>query len=228
MFAQQYEWVKGYINMEGDSIAAERMVRCCSDTDSEIRREFFDRLNDYNNASKNLPEEMITCVSSIKEFLDSSIYDEYNHEKSWLMENRISNYTEMISSAVDEDNIDSITEFFEKAIHKYYIEQLFRSQRISMQAIPYNRQKYELLLRKLKKSCIYSIRQKTEDDQRIVFCSSHDVESYQERKFHKLIICGAENIDYELLGSVIDNSENVIFMCESHKDKQCIKNDREC
>ena len=214
MFAQQYEWVKGYINMEGDSIAAERMVRCCSDTDSEIRREFFDRLNDYNNASKNLPEEMITCVSSIKEFLDSSIYDEYNHEKSWLMENRISNYTEMISSAVDEDNIDSITEFFERAIHKYYIEQLFRSQRISMQAIPYNRQKYELLLRKLKKSCIYSIRQKTEDDQRIVFCSSHDVESYQERKFHKLIICGAENIDYELLGSVIDNSENVIFMCE--------------
>ena len=73
---------------------------------------------------------------------------------------------------------------------------------------------------KLKKSYQYKIIHKTDNDKRIVFCPCRDAQNYHNRNFNKLIILGAEDVDYERLSTLITKSENVVLMCDKESSSK--------
>ena len=218
-FVRQYAWVKGYNKINCCSIAAEVIVNECSDN-AEIYDNFKTYLEKYDIANSTLPKEITDSIENINQLLSSDLCDKYENERSWFTENGISNYFSKICKMVEYEDIDKETEFFKNAIEKIYIEQVFKAYNMNLQAIPFEQEAYQLLFNKLKKSYQYKIIHKTDNDKRIVFCPCRDAQNYHNRNFNKLIILGAEDVDYERLSTLITKSENVVLMCDKESSSK--------
>ena len=191
-FVRQYAWVKGYNKINCCSIAAEVIVNECSDN-AEIYDNFKTYLEKYDIANSTLPKEITDSIENINQLLSSDLCDKYENERSWFTENGISNYFSKICKMVEYEDIDKETEFFKNAIEKIYIEQVFKAYNMNLQ---------------------------TDNDKRIVFCPCRDAQNYHNRNFNKLIILGAEDVDYERLSTLITESENVVLMCDKESSSK--------
>lgn len=128
----------------------------------------------------------------------------------------MSDYVCKIEESTDKNYIETVSVRAVNFMYKIFIEDKFSANHISIADVPFIDNDYNRLLKKVRDHYIYILRNGEHERVHIVICAEFIPEFYADSEYDKFIVCGADNIDYDIMGEILERSNNVILMAENN------------
>lgn len=213
-FSRLYIWTDNYLKIKTKSGVAEEIARKCINDE-----EFYEKLHDciilLNDCLEGVNSEIHTNIKNIKSHTDNEIYEKYLDTKEYLIKNGMSDYVCKIEESTDKNYIETVSVRAVNFMYKIFIEDQFSANHISIPDVPFIDNDYDRLLKKVRDHYVYILRNGEYERVHIVICADFIPEFYADSEYDKFIVCGADNIDYDTIGEILEKSSNVVVLAEN-------------